>query len=254
MASIKIIFIAVILLLSSTTTSQSLRVVTEDLPPLQILQKNGQITGVMVEVVETLLKKAAIDGKVEIFPWARSYQIAKEHKNTLIFSMFRDESREQKFQWLGKLLTINSYLVALKSNNDFNINTIEDAKKYSVGSVREDLAEHYLEKHGFVENKNLYLSSDYKVLWHMLYSGRTDLAFTNDILWRHELEGTGLDPSKIQFVYQIPNFAADLYLAASLDIDKVTIERLKSALAQMKANGEYQTILRKWHIKPNSTH
>lgn len=254
MARIKIIFIAVILLLSSTATSQSLRVVTEDLPPLQILQKNGQITGVMVEVVETLLKKATIDAKVEIFPWARSYQIAKEQKNTLIFSMFRDKSREQQFQWLGKLLTVNSYLVALKSNNNFTINTIEDAKKYSVGSVREDLAEHYLEKHGFVENKNLYLSGDYKVLWHMLYSGRTDLAFTNDILWRYELEGMGLDPAKIQFVYQIPNFAADLYLAASLDIDKVTIERLKSALAQMKADGEYQAILRKWHIKSNQTH
>jgi len=254
MVSIKIIFFTFIFLLSSTVSSQSLRVVTEDLPPLQILQKNGQITGVMVEVVEALLKKAMIDAKVEIFPWARSYQIAKEHKNTLIFSMFRDDSREKNFQWLGKLLTINSYLVALKSNNNFSINSIADAKQYSIGSVREDLAEYYLKEHGFGENKNLYLSSDYKVLWHMFYSGRTDLAFTNDILWQHELEEIGLDPTKVQFVYQIPNFASDLYLAASLDIDKVTIERLKLALSQMKTNGEYQTILRKWHIKPNSTH
>jgi len=252
--SIKISFFIFILLLAATVSSQSLRVVTEDLPPLQILQKDGQITGVMVEVVETLLKKAAIDGKVEIFPWARSYQIAQDYENTLIFSMFRDESREQKFQWLGKLLTLNSYLVALKSSKNFSINTIADAKQYSVGSVREDLAEHYLKEHGFVENENLYLSSDYKVLWHMLYSGRTDLAFTNDILWQHELEGTGLGPSKIKFVYQIPNFAADLYLAASLDIDKVTIERLKSALSQMKADGEYQAILRKWNINSNQSH
>ncbi len=101
----------------------------------------------------------------------------------------------------------------------------------SLRVVTEDLTEHYLKD-----------------------NGRTDLAFTNDIMWQHELEGTGLDPSKIKFVYQIPNFAADLYLAASLDIDNVTIERLKSALSQMKADGEYQAILRKWHINSNQSY
>ena len=254
MTSIKIFIFTFILLLSSVVTSQPLRVVTENLPPLQIVKKDASISGAMVEVVNFLLKKVNIEATIEVYPWARSYQMASEPNNTLIFSMFRDESREKKFQWIGKLLTVNSYLVALKTNNDFNITSINSAKKYSVGSIREDLAEHYLRENGFVENKNLYLSSDYHILWNMLYSGRTDLAFTNGILWQHELEDTKLDPSKIQFIYQIPNFASDLYFAASLDVDKSVVERLTVALSQIKINGEYQNILSKWNIQPNQIH
>ena len=227
---------------------------TENLPPLQIVQKDGSISGAMVEVVKALLKKTNIDANIEVYPWARSYQIAQEPNNTLIFSMFRHKSREEKFQWLGKLLTINSYLVSLKTKKDLNITSINDAKKYSVGSIREDLAEHYLRENGFIEGKNLYLSSNYNVLWHMLYSGRTDLAFTNGILWQHELEDSNLDPAKIQFVYQIPSFASDLYLAASLDVDKSVVERIKTALYQIKASGEYQNILDRWNIQSNQVY
>ncbi|MBL4941698.1 MAG: transporter substrate-binding domain-containing protein [Colwellia sp.] len=231
--------------------SQPLRVVTENLPPLQILQKDGSITGAMVEVVNLLLKNVNIEATIEVYPWARSYQIALEPHNTLIFSMFRDESREDLFQWIGELLTINSYLVSLQSTKNFTITSINDAKKYSIGTIREDLAEHYLRKNGFIENENLYLSSDYKVLWHMLYSGRTDLAFTNDIFWQHELNDLNLDATKVKLVYQIPNFASHLYLAASLDVDKAVVERIKTALSKLKASGEYQAILHKWNIPFN---
>ena len=227
---------------------------TESLPPLQIVQQDGSISGAMVEVVKALLKRTNIDADIEVYPWARSYQIAQEPSNTLIFSMFRHKSREDKFQWLGKLLTLNSYLVSLKTKKDLNITSINDAKKYSVGSIREDLAEHYLRENGFIEGKNLYLSSNYNVLWHMLYSGRTDLAFTNGMLWQYELEDSNLDPAKIQFVYQIPSFASDLYLAASLDVDKSVVERIKTALYQIKASGEYQNILDRWNIQTNQVY
>lgn len=254
MINIQNIFLALFLFLSNMAIAQPLRVVSEKLPPLQMLHEDGSISGAMVDVVRLLLKKVNVDANIEIYPWARSYQIAQEPNNTLIFSMFRDESREDKFQWIGKLLTINSYLVSLKSNKEIEINSIDDAKKYSVGSIREDLAEHYLKENGFIENKTLYLNSDYHVLWQMLYSGRTDLAFTNGMLWQYELKDSGLDPSMVQFVYQIPNITSDLYIAASLDVEKSVIDRLKNALVEMKTNGEYKTILRKWNISPNKTY
>jgi polar amino acid transport system substrate-binding protein len=237
---------------SSNSYAESLRLVTENLPPLQIIQQDGTPAGAMVDIVNLLLKETSLDGKIEIYPWARSYQIALAEKNTLIFSMFRDKSRENKFQWIGNLLTVSSYLVALKTSKSINISSIEDAKPYSVGSIRQDLAEHYLKEHGFEENKNLYLSSDYSILWQMLFNGRTHLAFTNDVMWQHELKDVGLDVSQINFVYKIPNFASDLYLAASLDTDKKTVHKLTKALKKIKANGQYQAILEKWRINLKS--
>lgn len=235
---------------SSSSNSQSLRIVSEKLPPLQYIEKDGSITGAMVDIVKLLLQRANLEADIEILPWARSYQIALERKNTLIFSMLRGENRESEFIWLGKIFAIDSYLVALKGKQSFTVNSIEEAKKYSVGSIRQDLAESYLRKNGFVENKNLYLSADYQVLWHMLFSERTDLAFTNNILWRYEVADSNLDPSQIKVVYKIPDIASDLYIAASKGSDEKIIEQLKTALQEIKSNGQYQQILQKWQLAP----
>lgn len=245
--------LALFFLLPSLAVSQTLRIVTERLPPLQVIQSDGAITGAMVDIMNLLLQKTDMDTNIEVLPWARSYQIALERDNTLIFSMLRGKDRENKFIWVGKLFAINSYLVALKSNDTFQIDSIDDAKQYSVGSIRKDLAESYLHKHGFSEGKNLYLSSDYKVLWQMLYNGRTDLAFTNSILWKYEIADLQLDPSQVKISYQIPDIASDLYLAASLGTDKKIIHQLRKGLAEIKSNGQYQQILQKWHLNTATT-
>lgn len=245
---IKAKLLVLFFLFSSLATAQPLRIVSEKLPPLQMIESDGAITGAMVDLINILIQKTSIDANIEVLPWARSYQIALERDNTLIFSMLRGKDRENKFIWVGKLFAINSYLVSLKSKGTFSINSIEDAKQYSVGSIRKDLAESYLRKHGFSEGKNLYLSSDYNVLWQMLYSGRTDLAFTNNILWRYEIEDSQLDPSQIEINYQIPDIASDLYLAASLGTDKKIINQLRKGLEEIKSNGQYQQILQKWHL------
>ena len=244
----KIFAFICIILFTAFSYAQPLRIVTEKLPPLQFNQSDGAITGAMVDIVNLLLQRTNIESSIEMFPWARSYQMALERKNTLIFSMLKGEDREDKFIWIGKLFAINSYLVALKSHGTINIDSIEDAKKYSVGSIRQDLAESYLRKNGFTEDENLYLSSDYTVLWQMLFSHRTDLAATNSILWKYEIEDSNLDPKQIEIVYQIPNIASDLYLAASIGTDKKIINQLKEALAAIKSNGKYQQILQKWHL------
>ncbi len=158
-----VIFMCLFLFASSSFT-QPLRIVTEKLPPLQFTQSDGVVTGAMVDVINLLLKRAKINSDIEVLPWARSYQIALERDNTLIFSLMRGESREDKFIWIGKIFAMDSYLVALKSHKAFDINTIEDAKKYSVGSIRQDFVELYLRRNGFTEGNNLYLSSDYTVL------------------------------------------------------------------------------------------
>lgn len=248
MIGIKASLIALFFIFSTLAASQPLRIVTEKLPPLQVSESDGAITGAMVDIVNLLLEKADIDASIEMLPWARSYQIALERKNTLIFSMLRGEDREDKFIWIGKVFAINSYFVSLKGKKDFHINSLEDAMQHSVGIIRQDLAESYLKKRGFSEGENLYLSSNYTVLWQMLYSGRTELAFTNNILWKYELEETQLDPNQIEIQYQIPDIATDLYLAASIGTDENIINQLKIALEEIKSNGQYQQILQKWHL------
>ncbi len=230
------------------TFAQQLRIVSEEVPPLQMLDANRQPAGAMVEVVNAMLKKAKLNTTIDIYPWARSYQLALNEKNTIIFSLFRDKNREEKFHWIGKLYTVKSYLATLKSRSDIKISNLTQAKNYSVGTIRGDLAENYLLENKFALNKNLFISSKYNILWELLYSGRIDAAFTNSILWRYELEDIGLNPDQVKLSYQVPNFASELYIAASLSTDKKIIDTLIKALKDIKADGSYQLILDKWHM------
>ncbi len=238
----------VMLFCSFLVKAQDFIFVTEDLPPLQIENKNTKASGAMVELIELIIKEANINARIEFYPWARSYDLALTRPNTFIFSMLRSIEREDKFIWIDKLFTLRSYLAALKSRTDIKINDISDAKKYTVSSIRQDLAEDYLLANGFTHKKNLYVTKKYNVLWQALYSGRTDLAFTNSMIWQHEITSSGLDASKLNLVYEIPNFASELYLAANSATESDVINRVKTSLASIKADGRYDKLLAKWHI------
>lgn len=228
-------------------TAAQLTIVTEDLPPFQLNNHEKPATGAMVEVVNLLLKEAKLSAKIQFYPWARSYNMAQTQKNTLIFSILRSKSREAKFQWIGQIYTLNSFLVALKSRPDIKITTLNDAKNYLVGAIRADLAETFLISHGFTEKKNLYLNSAYPDLWKMFYNGRTDIAFTNNT-WAYEIKNSSLDPKKIKVLYQIPNITSAIYIAASLQTNKIIVTKLQKALKQIKNDGRYQKILTKWQL------
>ena len=245
--------IGLLAIVSSTfycAADEKIQFVTEDLPPLQIDRGKQPPTGALIELVKLIIADSGIDAKITIFPWARSYELATKKPNTFIFSMLRSDEREAKFIWLGKLFTIQSYFAALKSNTTIQLDHIEQAKQYAVGAIRHDLAENYLLNKGFIHKKNLYVSNKYPALWSQLYTGKTDLVFTNSIIWRHEIMKASFDPAEVELIYEINDFASDLYLAANLATDQAIIEKVKTSFEAIKADGRYQQIMKKWQLNP----
>lgn len=59
--------------------AQTITVVTEEYPPYNFRDADKKITGMATEVVEAVLKRAKLDYKVDIYPWARAYQMAQTH-------------------------------------------------------------------------------------------------------------------------------------------------------------------------------
>lgn len=244
----KVLLLAVLLSIFPYAFSQQIVFVTEDLPPLQIAKDHQPPTGALVEVIQLIAETANIDASIQIYPWARSYELALSQPNTFIFSMLRSEEREKSFKWVGSLFTIKAYLASLKLRKDIVINNMTDAQNYSVGAIRHYLAESYLKRKGFIENKNLYISSKYPTLWTGLYSGRTDLVFTNSIVWRHAILNAGLDISQINLIHEVPDFASELYLAANSNTDQALFDKIKASFETIKADGRYDEIMTKWQL------
>ncbi|GHF98948.1 substrate-binding periplasmic protein [Thalassotalea marina] len=243
----QLLMCSLLLFVTLASNAQHITFVTEDLPPLQINTPGSEPTGAMIELINLIIDDLQLDASIVILPWARAYNIAQNTENTFIFSMLRSKDREQLFQWVGHVYTIQAYLAAL-SNKNISIASIEDAKKFKIGVTRDALAETYLKKLGFINNKNMYASPTYSALWHNLLNGHTDMTFTNHIIWAPQVEKAGINPSEIALVLKVKDFDSQMYLAASNTTDPSLVNKVKISLEKIKADGRYDKILEKWQL------
>lgn len=249
MAKWKLIYIVVLFVLSTLSAlAQHVNFVTEDLPPFQILKKDGNHTGAAIEIVSAVIQEAGFNANIKIYPWARAYNLGQNQKNTFIFSLIRSEEREQLFQWIGELYTIKPFLAKLANSDKVNIETLNDAKQFKTGVIRHAIAEDYLVKKGFVINQHIYNSSSYNLLWQNLFNGRTDLVFTNNALWQPQLAQASLDENAVTLAFPIPDFSTVMYLAASKNTAPDLIQKAKIALDNVKSSGQYDKIMKKWKL------
>jgi len=128
----------------------SIEIVTSEFPPYSYSDK-GKITGVGTETVEAVLKDLKMKSTIRIYPWKRGYTKASTEKNILIFTISRTEKREDLFKWVGIVSPNSAAFFKLKNRKDIIVNNLNDAKKYSIGSVIGDARAEYLESEKFTK-------------------------------------------------------------------------------------------------------
>ena len=236
------------LVLPAWSQQFNVKIVTEQLAPLQIQKQGEAPTGAMVEIVELLLQQAELGGQIDFYPWARAYEIAQQQPNTLIFSMMRTPAREHKFNWVGPLLEDTVHLIRLKSRPELSISAIEQAKQFRIGVTRSDISQVYLQEKGFTVEQNMLLSSSYPRLWQSLFERKVDYIMANEFMWRQKqtFEGETFQPIEVEL--SLDDFAQDYYLAASLNTSPIIISKLKKALEKIHQSGQYLAILQKWQL------
>jgi polar amino acid transport system substrate-binding protein len=220
-----------------------LKILTEDLPPLNYL-KNGVLVGPSVEIVKEIKKRVGSDEQIKVYPWARAYKMALEEKNVVLFSTTRSVEREDLFKWVGPLATKRDVLVA-KKGSGLNINTLQDAKRVGrIGTIRDDTKEQLLKGLGFT---NLESISDEKMNVKKLVLGRIDL-------WAYKVPGiktvcelAGVDYNELEVVYHLRRI--DLSIAFSKQTSDSIVEKWRNAYNEMTADGTISEIQSKWHVE-----
>ena len=141
MKKIGLIMLVMVMGTIYSSHAQEILIVTEDYPPYHY-QENGKIVGQGTETVQAVLKVLKIEADILMLPWARAYKMALEKKNTLIYGIARMPKRENLFKWVGVTSPVNYCLFALNDRSDINIQFLEAAKRYNIGTTREDVMEH----------------------------------------------------------------------------------------------------------------
>lgn len=224
-----------------------IRIVTEELPPYNMTQ-DGRITGMSTEVVQAVLKEVGIPAVIQSMPWARAYDIALNSENVLIFSITRTAQREKLFKWVGIIAPVHWYLYA-KSDSNVALDHLDDARKYQIGTVKEDAGEQYLVTKGFAVGKNLQSSNKYEYNYEKLKLGRIDLWISIELNALYLIRRAGNDPAgAVVRALSLPELdgEAGLNMAFSLKTPDTLVESFRKGLETIRQNGTYDSILKKW--------
>jgi polar amino acid transport system substrate-binding protein len=243
--------VLVFMLLTLTThsvKSNQVNIVTEHLPPFQIVE-NDTVTGYATEVINETLSHTKLKSSIKGYPWTRAYNMALNNKNTCIYSIARTPNRENLFHWIGKITYTDSYFIGLKSRKDIKINSIEDAKQYKVAVIRDDVTHQTMKSYGFEENKNLYIVNNTYSLLKLLHDSKSiDLILADDLTIKYRALFNGLSPELFTSFHKMNITPFIFYLACSKTTDKAVLDQLSEGLKMIKANGVKNRIENKWSI------
>jgi polar amino acid transport system substrate-binding protein len=218
-----------ITLISWYVNADNIRVVTEHLPPYQIVENRRIVDGSSYLIMKEVLKRAKIQATHEVMPWARAYKVALSTDNTIIYSLTRSPERESLFKWIGQLHHLEYSFFSAKSNQKVNIKTASDALNYTVVSVRDSFEANSLQRMGFKLGVNLELVVDYTTAWKMLQMGRVELIYDSAPI----ILGPNVNESLFKKQGNVVE-AFELYVAANLNTDDQVLDNLSTALQSVK--------------------
>jgi polar amino acid transport system substrate-binding protein len=233
------------LILPRLTAGQPLTIISDPYPPLGYV-KDGKIVGFTVDVIKLLLERTGIEGKFEMYPWARAYLKAQKEKDILIYQLSYSKERERLFQLVGPILHESEYLFKLKDRTDVIVKNLADAKQYYVGSVRDYFHHKYLIKNGFEEGKNLEATYSDDMNIKKLVSRRIDLMITSEISFSYRVKNLGYHRDDFEKTLQV--VSSDSYLAFSRQTSPNVVSRFAEALDAIKADGSLDRILAEYGV------
>lgn len=222
--------------------SQPLRVVTELSPPHQTLV-NGEVAGLSTTLVQQILHEAGLSAQIEIFPWARAFRLASSHANMLIYNMARTAERENQFHWIGTVASYNLGFVALAHRQDIAINTLDDARRYSIAIQRDDLSAIFLQQQGFEVGTELIVAADIIESWQLLLHGKVDLVIDDPVALTEMARLLAISIEQVRFVYAIPELAQHTWLAASRQTSPELVRQLQQAHEVIAKTAFYQQLM-----------
>lgn len=215
------------------TQAETLQVVTEDSSYSYL--ENGKVAGSASVIVEQTLALAGItDYRMTLYPWARAYDMARLEPNVMIFPIIRSAGREALFKWVGELDQVTPVFYKLRERRDVVVKELPDAMRYSVGVVRDDARQQYLDSKGFTK---VVVSANNLDNLRKLVSGQLELVPMPEREAREQCEDLHIAFEDLEAVYTLDELSKGLYIALSQTTPDTTVKRIRQAFETLKADG-----------------
>lgn len=228
----------------SAQRAAPLTLVTSDLPPMSMAGGPGQ-RGMLLDLVDAMLKLADLPAQPEFVPWARAMLRATERPRTLIVPLNRTPDREARFQWLVKLYAQRFAFITLAGKP--RIDTIEQARRLRIAGLRGSSNLEALRQQG-VQMGRVYQSTSVGDMQRALQRGLVDAMYGSELIHTDTWRRNGHDPAQLQAGLVLES--ADIWLAAHSGITDAEKTRLQQAHDALLADGSAERIFRRYGQKP----
>lgn len=227
-------------LVSLHAGAQAVRAVTEDAPPYTFMA-GGKVAGIATEVLEKTLQQAGIaDYRVNLYPWARAYDMALNEPNVLIFLIARTPAREKQFQWVGEFMQMRYHLYKLRERADVAASQLDGARNHVIGVIRDDVRQQYLQRQGF---SRLVVSAQAGENFAKLLSRQVDMVPLTEGETAPLCRSAHFDCAKLEKVLTLDEMTTGLYMAYSNSTPEALVSKTQAAFEQLRANGTVRRIM-----------
>ena len=225
--------------------AQTVNLLTEDAYPFQYLE-NKQLTGMAVEVVNEVFKRAGVVHKDELMLWKDAYDRVQMYPNTCIYSTARTENREKLFKWIGPIVE-NKWAAFAKKGFKGSLSRGEDFNQYRVGVLKGDAKERYLKDLAvtFRVPEVDDAANPPKLTLNRTAPDKIDLWVTGYYTGAHVATKIGVNDIFPVWVFK----TSDNYLACQTSLPQATVEKLQQALDAMKRDGTHAAIVARYEAK-----
>lgn len=159
-------------------TSDSLRILTTEEPPMNFTDK-GAVTGLITDIVKDLARRTQTASAIRSLPWARAYHYGLKEPNVVLFTAARTEAREKLFHWVGPVISKRWVLYKKKGASIPVLKTPEDIRRAgSVVVMHGDAREQLLSDWGVTRLARV---TEHLQGLRMLLAGRVALFASSDI-------------------------------------------------------------------------
>lgn len=218
---------------------ETLRVVTETTPYSYV--RGDRVEGAATEVVEATLRSAGqTDYRIALYPWARAYNMALKEPGVLIFLIARTPAREAQFKWAGEIMKIQYHLYRLKARTDVAVRTLDEARNYVIGVMRDDVRQQYLQTKGF---RRLVVSAQWIDNFNKLIHQQVDLVPLTEDDASSLCAQAHFDCAGLERVLTLDEASTGLYMAYSASTPDATVQQTRAAFDRLKADGTVRRIL-----------
>ena len=235
----RLIFAALTSLMFVGEPSAALTLTTEEYPPFNMLDETTkQPTGITVDKVVELMRRAQEPFTITSYPWPRAYQMALQTEDTCVFSTSRTPERETLFTWIGPLAK-SDWAIFARADDVRKPKTLEDVRPFTIGGYTNAATGEYLKLHGYKVD----LAINDALNLQKLLRNRIDFWATGELLGKYLIGKAGLTGQIVPlFKFEL----SELYMACNRAMNPQRAEKFNRILKEMDRDGSSAAIERKY--------